>query len=355
MSLSYANLTTRVLQWLQDTGAATYDATETGHAVEDELKRLSQKAPFELDVIYKVESRYGTVSATSSGNLTDTTKSQFLAADATNELVVHNITDDTWGTISSFTSSSVLAVNSDIFVSGDSYEIYNKRCKNKRQIYLGELLPYLGILAVEYPIGVERNFKQISRDVIELDVWESTIEDSNSTLSTLRSVDVLVKFAMPQVLCQLTDLAGEVDLGAGYAAGVTAMHVDGLGATEVIEPGELFNLENQRTTYIITATTTLAANEGDITFWPGLEAAVVDNDDITFVKSTLQPNHEDLLTRMVVSHAVQSDSIRHAKSSLPRMANYQKWINDNPRQNEQLIQRELNSLVEKRPSGRHPR
>jgi len=354
MSQSYANIQDKAEQYLQDTANGVFDTTDIGHTIENELKNFSQFRPALVDVILQIESRYGTVSATSSSNLTDTSKSQFVSGDATNEKVVHNTTDDTWATISAYTSSSVLALNKDIFVSGDQYEIYNKRCRNKRQIYIGDMPSYLSVKEVEYPIGRRRNFSIISEDIIEIDIYDSRVQDSNSTLSTLNSVDVLVKFAMPQVLCQLTDLSGE--LSAGASAGATSINIDAMGSTETIEVGEMFTLENHRTTYIITASTTLAANEGDISFYPSLEAAVVDNDDITFVKSTLQPNHEDLLERMVTSRAAQSDLKGYVNATKvgggAAFGNYLAWINTDPLLNSELIRRDLEALARPRRAKR---
>ena len=74
MALSYANLTSRVLQFLQDTGAAIYDSTELGMWIEGGLKQLSRYSPVLLDVIYQVESRTGTDVTGAASTLTDATK-----------------------------------------------------------------------------------------------------------------------------------------------------------------------------------------------------------------------------------------------------------------------------------------
>jgi len=350
--LSYANIQDRIEQLLQDTSNATYDTTELGMAIENEIKRLSRYSPFIVDCIYKIESREGSDTAGTASKLTDTTKAQFLSTDPTYEKVVHNITDDTWAVVTAYTSTSVLSIGRNIMASGEEYEIYNKRCVNKRQIYLGDLPSYLWIVSVEYPVGVERGFLQVSRDVIELDVSNATIEDSDSTLTTLESVDVLVKLAVTQILSQLTDWAGE--LTADAAAGATSIAIDGMGATETIEVGDVFYVQNQRSAYVVSTAVTMAAGAGTVSFYPPLEAAASNNDDVTFVKSSLQPNEEDLLERMVVSRAVQSDSIRSIKAvnlgGPQQMANYQRWITGNPLLNPISIQRELESLA--RPSMR---
>ena len=310
MALSYAQITTRGLQLLQDTGAATYTSTITGQIIKDELKRISRYVPLFVDVIFQIESRCGTDVTGTASKLTDSVKGQFLAADVTNEKVVHNVTDDTWAVVTARDSANVLSLSRDIMDANESYEIYNKRCRNKRQIYIGDMPTeyWDHVVAVEYPIGTERPFINLGQ-VIELDTRDAYIQDSNSTLANLGKVNVLVRFAVPHILCQLTDLAGEVDFVAGYAEGVSTIHVDGLGATEVIEIGDQFTLENHRSTYIITAQTTLSSNEGDISFYPPLEAALTDNDDITFKKSTLTPTLEEILVQRLGARSMLSNTV----------------------------------------------
>ena len=350
MSLSYATFLTRVSQFLQDTALSTYDATELGYGIEGEIKRLSQKNPVLLDEIFQVESRTGTDTAGTASKLTDTSKSQFLAADATNEKRIHNTTDDTWATVTGYTSASVLSLSRNIMASGESYEIYNKRCWNKKQIYIGDMPAYLWVdYYPEYPIGTERKFIQVSRDIIELDVKDSAILDSDSTLSTLNEVDVLVRFAIPQVLCQLTDLDGACT--AIEPVGETTLAVKSLSGSEIIEAGELLNIAGHRTTYIVATGVTLNAGAGNIVVFPGMEAATVVDQVLTFKKSSLQPGEEDLLERMVASRAVQSDRIRWVKAipvNADAFRNYQAWINNNPLLNSALIERELQALA-------HPR
>ena len=356
MPLSYATFITRVLQFLQDTGAATYTSTKTNYAVENELKILSRYSPVLIDAIFQVESREGYDTAGTASKLTDTTKSQFLAADATNEKVVHNITDDTWAVVTGYTSSSILSISKGIMASGEEYEIYNKRCKSKRQIYIGAMLPFLGIDSCEYPLGTERNYLQIARDIIEIQVENNTIEDSNSTLTTLNSVDVLIRFALSQVLCQLTDLAGAVHTAGAAAA--TTLQVKDFTDAQIIEVGEMFNIATHRTTYIVITEVTLAnqATTGStLAFYPGLEAVTTAGDVITFVKSSLPPLEENLLERMVCSELVQSEQITKVRSGAPVLTNYQKWLNNNPLLNPLIIQQELQSLVIPKMRKRLPR
>ena len=303
---TYAQMTTLILQMLQDTGAATYDSTETGFWTEESLKEFAKYDPHLVDVIFQVESRTGSDDAGTASSLTDAAKSQFVSSDATEEKVVHNTNDNTWAVILSNSSTSVNTLSADIMDTGENYNIYNKRCKNNKQIYIGDVTDYILVDSVEYPIGTPRNFR-VYYDVLEIDA--DSIQDSDPTLDPLNDLEVLVRFAKPHRLIQLTDVDGEVDLGAGYAKGVKTMHVDELGSTEVIEIGDEFHLENKRYLYTITAKTPLSSNEGDITFFPGLEDAVIDNDDINFITSTLKPQHEELFGHLVAARSVLSDNV----------------------------------------------
>lgn len=305
--LSYGDIQTRVLQLLQDTGGATYDTTELGMWIEDELKRISHYHPLIVEVVFQVESRRGTDKTGTASSLTDTVKKQFLSTDPTKEKVIHNTTDDTWAVVLTYTSTSVLTLSRDIMDANEKYEIYNKRCKNKRQIYIGDMPPYLWIDSVEYPIGTERNFFLPQEDILELDVEDTTILDSDSTLSNLNKVDVLVRFAVPQILSQLTDWAGE--LTANESEGDKQIAIDGMGAAETIEVGEQFTLENHRSVYIVTTEVTMSGGAGNVDFYPPLEADASDNDDVTFRKSTLTPRLEELLCQRVAARAVLSNTI----------------------------------------------
>jgi len=83
--------------------------------------------------------------------------------------------------------------------------------------------------------------------------------------------------------------AGEVNNAGGYAQGATTMTIDGIvgavptGATfRVTVPGTTDNF------YTVTAHTETLGNTTSITFTPGLVAAVVDNDDLTFYGKRLE-------------------------------------------------------------------
>ena len=305
MATAYADILVKILQMLQDTAGATYDkTTEVAYWIEESLKEFSTYDPHIVDVVFKIESRTGTT--TSATSLTDATKDQFVAGDATDEKVVHNTTDNTWAVVLANSDVDVNTISRDIMASGDNYRIYNKRCWNERQIYIGDVTDYLWIDSVEYPVGQRRNFK-VFGEVLEIDV--DRVNDSDSTLTTPQNIDVLIRFAMSHVLSQLTHWDGE--LTAATAEGGKRIAIDGLSGTETMELGEQFTLENHRSVYIVNREVALISGAEDIDFYPPLEAAASDNDDITFVQSTLKPQHEELFCHLVAARAVLSDNIKY--------------------------------------------
>ncbi len=309
MALNYAAILAEVLQYLQDTGAAIFASAETQYGIENELKHLSRYSPQVIDVIYKIESRTGTDVTGTASSLTDLVKLQFVASDATQEKVVHNTTDHTWAVVLANSSTSVNTLSADIMDANEKYAIYNKRCRNKKQIYIGDMPSYLSVKLVEYPIGTPRNYTRVSNDVIELEVYDGTIRDSDSTLDTLSKTEVLVKYAIPHVVCQLADLVGEVHTAG--VAGAKTMQIKSFTDAEIVEIGDQFTIENHMATYIVTTGVTLnyqVAAGSSIGFYPGLEAAAPGDSIITFRKSSLTPEEENYLIRLVSARACISKS-----------------------------------------------
>src|SRR3990167_6091680 len=276
MARSYTSMTTLVTQKLQSGCTADFSVAEVDNAIEEGLKEFSHYQPHIVPVIYQVESRYGTVSSTSASNLVDTDKGQFKAADATNEKVIHNVTDSTRAVVLTFSSTAQLGLSRNIFTSlSDQYRIYNKQCWNSTQIFIGDIGDFENIHSVEYPIGEKRNWKILEENkILELTIKSGAIEDSNavSSITELPNVDVLVRFNKPHVLSQLTDWTGNV--AATAAAGATTLSASALQSAGTIEEGEEFYIENHKSVYMVTAETTIAANTAAITFYPGLEADV---------------------------------------------------------------------------------
>lgn len=325
MARTYAQIEAFILQMLQDTAGGIYTTTETDYWIEDGLKEFSQYDPHIVDVIFKIESRTGTDTAGTALKLTDTTKSQFIATtDATNEKVVHNTTDNTWAVVE-VSATTILTLNATIMASGENYNIYNKRCRNSKQIFIGDMPVYLWVDSVEYPIGTRRNFK-VYDDVLEIDV--DTVADSDLTADPLPDIDVLVRFAVPHVLSQLTDWVGAVN--ASEEAGDTEIAIDGMGSTEIIELGEEFYLADHRTLYFVREEVETSGNAvATLKIFPALEAGTADTEIIAFRASSLKPQHEELFCHLVVARAVLSDNIRHI-NAIPKggtdvWRRYQEW------------------------------
>jgi len=327
---SYAQITSLILQILQDTTPSTYDSTETGYWIEEGLKELAQYDPHIVPIIFKIESRTGTDDTGLASSVSDTAKSQFVGGDATYEKVVHNTTDNTWAIVLANTDTTANTLSADIMDSGESYRIYNKRCWNEKQIYIGDVTDYLEIDSVEYPLGEKRNWK-VYGEVLEIDV--DRVEDSDSTKDPPSDIDVLVRFAKPHRLCQLTDLVGETHTEA--AAGATTMQVKYFTDDQIIEIGDEFHIENHRTTYTVTTGVTLdlqTSTGKPISFFPGLEAvapAAEHGSGIHFTKSTLKPQHEELFCHLVAARAVLSDNINYINANptggVEVWSRYQTW------------------------------
>lgn len=311
MARTYAEIEALCLQMLQDTAGGIYTSTETDYWIEDALKEFSMYVPHIVDVIFKIESRTGTASATASYTLTDTTKSQFLSTDDTDEKVIHNTKDNTWATATDSTASTteIITLNADIMASGESYAIYHKRCQNEKQIYIGDMPTYLWVDSVEYPRGTRRNFK-VYDDVVEIDV--NTVADSDLTATALPDIDVLIRFAVPHVLSQLTDWDGTLSDASNEAKGATDIAIAGMGSTEIIELGEEFNIEFHRTLYFVREEAETSGNAvATLKIFPALEGVAVKDDVINFVRSSLQPQHEEVFCHLVVARAILSDNLRH--------------------------------------------
>ena len=325
MAMTYLDVLTKTLQMLQDTAGATYDkTTEVAYWIEESLKEIATYDPHIVDVIFKIESRTGTDVTGTASSLTDLVKLQFVAADATNEKVVHNIEDNTWAVVLANSSTSVNTLSADIMDANEDYKIYNKRCYNEKQIYIGDVTDYLWVDSVEYPLGTKRNWK-IYDDVLEIMV--DFVADSDSTLDPPNNIDVLVRFAKPHRLCQLTTLTGACT--AVEPVGETTLAIKSFGTTEIVEIGDEFHIANQRSLYTVTTGVTLSGGAGNIVVYPGMEVATVVDDAIVFTKSTLKPQHEDLFCHLVAARAVLSDNINFI-NAIPKgganvWSDYQVW------------------------------
>ncbi len=84
---------------------------------------------------------------------------------------------------------------------------------------------------------------------------------------------------MDQNIASHTAGAGtvKIDFGDGYVAGTTEIHVDGV--TTALKVGDLLTIANNQ--YVVKVAGALATADQDITIYPGLKAAVANDDAIT--------------------------------------------------------------------------
>jgi len=309
MSRAYSAMTTLVTTKLQSGGTADFSVAEVDFQLEESLKEFSTYRPHLVDVIFKIEGRYGNATETSADNIIDTTKGHFVAADTTTEKVVHNTTDKNYsvilsGTAGSFTSTAKVGIAPDNITINDHYEIYNKRCWNHRQVFIGDMPEYENIDSVEYPIGVRRNFRRYDK-VLEID--KASIPDTNSNTAVVNSpanADVLIRFNMPHQLSQLTDLSAVVASSA--IVGATTISGSAFQSAGTIETGSEFNVENHRSTYVIASQTTIASNTAIISFYPPLEAVANTATILTFRKSSLEPDAEEIFAELAAARLMIS-------------------------------------------------
>ena len=302
---------------LADSSNVLWTAAELATQMEEALREISEYAPVLVKHEMELESRTGKASATTANELVDSTEAQFLATDV--DKVVWNVTDRTWAYVTAYVTTSRLTISKDIMAINEEYKLFNRDCWNNRQLYLGNIEDYVGpnrgVVDVEYRI--QKNPRQLRNFVVEGNILTllTDFEPADSK-AVDAAIEVFVWVAHRHQVSQLTDLAGAVDLVAGYAADTTTIHVDTLAATEVIAEDQEFTIAGLRGTYRTTAATTLAANEGDITFWPPLKEAIVDNDVVTFLGSTLSRPQERIFVDLVAGRAAMSKG-----AQLLRLAN----------------------------------
>ena len=303
MARTHANIINDIESKVQDGSNAQFTAAELLIILKTTLKQVAQIVPHALKITYKIESRTGATSSTLANNLVDATKSQFLSTDV--DKVVYNSTDKTWAIITTYTSATTVVLSKDIMAAGENYEIYNKGCISNKQINVGDVKNALWIKKLEYPVGTRRKFTR-NGDIVTIGI-DFDPDDSNPT-KTGFDVDVDVYFDVEHFLSQLTDFAGAVDNGPGYAVGSVSMLLKNLQTTGTILEGQEFTIAGVRGTYIVIAEAAVATSAGTIKFFPGLVDAVADDDVVTFKASTLDATLEGIAVDYSVGNAKISKS-----------------------------------------------
>ncbi len=306
MPKAFAALIDEAESELQDSANATWTAAELAIQLEDAIKEVSEYKTHVMEYVYTIESRTGIASSTTSDALVDATETQFLSTDV--DKVIYNTYDNTWAIVTAFVSTSQLTLSKDIMVSTETYEMYNKGCRTRFQINIEDITDYEGpakhgVIAIEYPKGVRRNFK-IDGDILTIDVV--SVPDSK-VATPATDVEVHIWVEVRQRVSQLTDLAGAINNG-NLTVGTTTISVDGLSGTEVVAEDTLLTIAGVRGIYRVTADVTLSSGGGDLVIFPGLLDVIVDGDVVTITGSTLTRELERLVVELTASRAGLSKS-----------------------------------------------
>lgn len=316
--LTRAQIIDQCESFLDDSANATWTAARLGLLLDDAITEVSEAVPYVVRDIYQVETRTGTATATVADYLDDTGESQFLSTDVGK--MVYNTIDKTWATITSYSTTSRVGISKDIMASGEGYELYNENCWSRKQVNIENSSDYLWIIGAVYPVEPAlwepplrnmRNVVEHSRDIIEIDVL--SLDDTKQTDAYK---DTHIYFARQHKLNPMTDLASAVNKTGGYSADATTMIIDMLQTTGTIFKDTLFYFTtigavttDSRLIYRVTADATIASNATTISFYPGLECDVSNDDTIAFVGSTLTPELERIIVQIVAGEALMSEGI----------------------------------------------
>jgi len=300
---TYTTMQDLIEQKLQDTGNAVFSTTELDLAITEGLREISQFSPHIYMVEYLIESRKGTATSTSVGNLVDATNDQFVSGDVGK--IVFNTTDRTWAYITTYTDAETVALSKDIMASGETYRIFNKNCNHQKEFYLGDMPDWLWIDKIEFPAQEDPpnyvKWLDRGRNVVRLDIDD----EPDNTKEADAKKQIWVFFAMRHKLSQMDDLSGTVN--GAHSEAATSLVLAGLG-TGSIEMGQEFTIadERSRAIYIVTANATISTNAATISIWPPLESSVATSTVVTFISSTLTPKLEGIFADLVAGKAAMS-------------------------------------------------
>tara|TARA_Y100000310_G_scaffold302941_1_gene340800 strand:- start:3759 stop:4847 length:1089 start_codon:yes stop_codon:yes gene_type:complete len=313
MPQTYVELRDNVEAILQDGGISpagtasnqTFATAELDLVISDALRDIASIVPNVAKVSYSIESRFGQVSSTSASNLVDTTKGQFTSGDVGK--VVYNATQKTWADIISFSNTAQVGLSKDIMSgANDAYKIFNKDCRNDKQINISDITDYIEVLEAEYPLGTKRQIVPVSSnpDIIELDMMRSVPDSKALSAGVQPDTEVLVSLNKRHKVSKLTDLSGIVKTAALVAA--TSLAMSSLAGSETIESDQEFTIAGVRGIYWTTADTTLSSNTATVSIYPPLESAAASALVITLRQSTLTPKIEGPVAQYIAGYAALS-------------------------------------------------
>lgn len=317
--MTRANIIDSVNNVIGTTLTTTWTDAKINLLLDDALTEVSESVPYVMRDVYQLETRTGTATSTTALALVDATEAQFASTDVGK--VVYNVDDKTWAVIVSWASTSQVGVSKDIFTSGEDYEIYNEGCWAQNQININNSSDFLWIVKVCYPVDranygyeIPRNWNLVRRNendnIVEIDAdWFDDTKDTDA------DKDVYVYLAKQHKLNTMTDLYCETT--SAYAAGVTSIGVDGLTNADTPVPKDSLFYFTQiqgvtvesRNIYRVLADATIGSTAATLTFYPALECILNDNDDITFIGSTLTPTLERILVQIVSGEALMAEGV----------------------------------------------
>ena len=304
MTRTYAQLKADSLAILQDASTVNFSSAEMDTFIM-EASRERSLPPHTIAVSFTLESRRGTATSTSAGNLVDTTASQFLSTDVGK--VVYNIYDRTWAIITGFTSATTVSLSKDIMALNEGYRLFNSGCTQNNQIDLTNIDDYLEVDRVEYPIGTQRNW-EITGKVMT--IFKDYIPNSQVVAGNPASdMEAVVWFKKRHLISQLTDFSATVT-GTAAVAGATTLAMSSLQASGTIETGQELTIALTRGIYTVTSDATISSNTVSVTIYPALESAVAATTVVTLVQSTLTPTLEPLVAELAAGLAAVSKPMK---------------------------------------------